>query len=250
LERPSMDHRALSLLTQDIDLWEPQGQRFAVAFLPETGHFPLPGASASEHFDSVVQRGRAVMARQDAFLGELMRSLEAHHRLEQTIIVVLADHGVRSTEEDPSLPLGMADEYSFHVPLLIYAPQVLNHTETVPWITSHIDIVPTLLDLLGVERESDFEQGSPIWDARLRGRTTFFFANHFFGADAYYSSGQFFMMNSIFNSVYQGYRLHFGPSDIVPLNSARYQEVSLTIRRMVGLQQTWAATLGRPRPSR
>jgi arylsulfatase A-like enzyme len=140
----------------------------------------------------------------------------------------------------------MIDEYSFHVPLLIYAPQALNHPETVPWITSHIDVVPSLLDLLGIERERDSEQGSPIWDSRLQERTTFFFANHFCGADAYYSNGQFFMRSAVSDTVYQNDCLHFDASHAVPPTSPRYAEVTAAIRRMVGLQETWAATLGQP----
>jgi arylsulfatase A-like enzyme len=246
-EKWSLDINALNLLTQDVDRWETQGQRFAVAFLPECGHFPLPALSGGSQRDTVAQRGRAVMARQDAFLGQIVRLLEAHHRLDQTLIVVTSDHGVRLSIEDPSLPIGMTDEYSFHVPLLIYASQALSHTETVPWLTSHIDVAPSLLDLLGIERGRDSEQGSPIWDSRLQERTTFFFGDHYLGADAYYSKGQFFMRNEVFDTVYQNDRLHFAASDAVPPASPRYTEVTATIRRMVALQQTWTATLGQPR---
>src|SRR6202040_1092872 len=98
-------------------------------------------------------------------------------------------------EEDPDLPVGMIDDISFHVPMLIYAPQLLKASVTIPWLTSHIDISPTLLDLMGVDRRRDLEQGSPIWDAALQGRTTFFFARHYFSADGYYANGQFVMWN-------------------------------------------------------
>ena len=244
-ERWSLDLNTLTVLTQDMDRWETQGQRFAVAFLPECGHFPLPSRSPDGQPETVVQRGRAVMARQDAFLGQLVRLLEAHPRLDQTLIVVTSDHGVRGSVEDPSLPIGTTDQYSFHFPLLIYAPQALNHPETVPWIASHIDVAPSLLDLLGIERERDPEQGSPIWDSRLQQRTTFYFANHYFGADAYYSNGQFFMRSAVFDTVYQNGRLHFAASHVVPPTSPR-SEVTATIRHMVGLQETWAEKLGQP----
>jgi hypothetical protein len=239
-KRLSLDRDALNLLTQDMDRWETQEHPFAAAFLPESGHYPWPSIGSDEHVSTVVRRGQAAMAPQDAFLGQLVRLLETHHRLEQTIIVVTADHGARTADEDPSLPSGMVDEYSFHVPLLIYAPQVLNHPETTPWLTSHIDVAPSVLDLLGVERERDPEQGSPIWDSRLQERTTFFFGNHYCGADGYYSHGQFLMRNEVFKAVYQNDRMHFASSNAVPAGSPRYQEVSTTIQRMVGLVQAWA----------
>ena len=57
----------------------------------------------------------------------------------------------------------MIDAYSFHVPLLVYAPEALRSTSNIASLTSHIDIQPTVLDLLGLEKGREFEQGSPIW---------------------------------------------------------------------------------------
>jgi arylsulfatase A-like enzyme len=244
-ERWSLDLDALRLMTNDMDRWEAEGQRFAVAFLPECGHFPLPPRPAGEP-DSVLERGRAAIGRQDVFLKELLRVLEAHHRLDRTLIVITGDHGVRTSYEDRSLPNGMIDSYSFHVPLLIYAPQALTHPQTVPWITSHIDVQPTLLDLLGIPRQRNYEQGSPLWDSRLQARTTFFFGNHYCGADAYYANGKFFMTSEVFGTVYQNDRLQYTDDDLVPPSSPLHDEVTKTLRRMVGLQEAWNATLGKP----
>jgi glucan phosphoethanolaminetransferase (alkaline phosphatase superfamily) len=245
-ERWSMDVSALGRLKQDMERWETQGQRFAVAFLPECGHSPFPQRDTHGPPESVEERGRAVMARQDAFLGQVVSILEEHHRLEQTIIVVTADHGVRASFEDPDMPTGMIDEYSYHVPLLIYAPQALSRPQTIPWLTSHIDVVPSVLDLLGVERQRNFEQGSPLWDSRLQERTTFFFGNHYFGADGYHTQGRFFMRSDVFDSVYQNDRLHFEGTNQVPASSPLYGKVTAFIRRMTGFQEAWTATLGKP----
>jgi phosphoglycerol transferase MdoB-like AlkP superfamily enzyme len=244
----SHDSEALILLKKDVGDWIVRGQRFAVAFLPLEGHGPWPDVNPDKHLTSIVERGRAIIAMQDSFLGELVTLLENHQRLERTIIVVTADHGVRTHVEDPSFQGGMIDDYSFHVPLLIYAPQALHSTERVSWLTSHIDIQPTVLDLLGIEQGRDFEQGSPIWDPRLAQRTTFFFANHFLGADGYYSDGEFFMRSPLSDSVYQNDRLHFTASDMVTTASASDQRVTDTMRRMVGLQQRWIRVLGQPQP--
>jgi phosphoglycerol transferase MdoB-like AlkP superfamily enzyme len=240
----SFDSDTLSLIEKDMEDWLGRDHRFAVAFVPQQGHGPWPDVSADEHLTSIAARGRAIMAMQDAYLGELVELLEKHHRLERTIIVVTADHGIRTRVEDPSLQGGMIDDYSFHVPLLIYAPQVLQSAQNVAWITSHIDIQPTVLDLLGIGRGRDFEQGSAIWDSRLAQRTTFFFANHYLGADGYYSDGQFFMWSSVSDSVYQNDRLHFATSQMVAGGTPTYHRVTETIGRMAALQQRWVAVLG------
>jgi phosphoglycerol transferase MdoB-like AlkP superfamily enzyme len=242
----SADTSALSLLKKDMEDWLTRDRRFAVAFVPQEGHGPWPDVTPDQHLTSVVARGRAIMAMQDSYLGELVDLLEKHHRLERTIIVVTADHGIRTRVEDSSLQAGMVDDYSFHVPLLIYAPQVLKTSQTVPWMTSHIDIQPTLLDLLGVEQGRNYEQGSPIWDSRLADRTNFFFANHYLGADGYNSNGRFFMQNQLSDAVYQSDHFHFTFGDTVPATSSTHQQVTETIRRITALQQQWVSVLGRP----
>jgi arylsulfatase A-like enzyme len=244
----SFDSDTFSLLKKDLEHWLTRDQRFAVAFLPQQGHGPWADVSPEKHLVSVVARGRGIMAMQDAYLGELVELLQTHHRLEQTIIVLTADHGIRTRVEDPSLQGGMVDDYSFHVPLLIYAPQVLQSAQKVSWITSHIDIQPTVLDLLGIEQGRHFEQGSPIWDSHAAQRITFFFANHYLGADGYYWEGQFFMRSSVSDSVYQNDRLHFTTSHIVAAGSSTDQRVADTIRRMAALQQQWVRVLKQPQP--
>jgi arylsulfatase A-like enzyme len=241
----SYDLDSLHLLESDVDGWLTRGERFVAVFAPQLGHDPWSDVSPDGHLKRILDRGRPLMALQDAYLGELLKLLESHHRLEKTLIVVTGDHGARTRLEDPDLQVGMIDDISFHVPLLLYAPQVLKSTVTIPWVTSHIDLSPSLLDLLAVERERSLEQGSPIWDSHLKDRTTFFFGRHYFSADGYYSRGQFFMWNYFFDSVYQNERQHFTSSNGIPRNSPTYYEVTRTIERMVNLQQRWVAVLGR-----
>jgi hypothetical protein len=241
----SYDLDSLHLLESDVDGWLTMGKRFVAVFAPQLGHDPWSDVSPDGHLTQTLDRGRPLMALQDAYLGELLTLLESHHRLERTLIVVTGDHGPRTSLEDPDLQVGMIDDISFHVPLLVYASQVLKSTVTIPWVTSHIDLSPSLLDLLGVERERSVEQGSPIWDSDLQDRTTFFFGRHYFSADGYYSRRHFFMWNYFFDSVYRNEQQHFTSSNRTPPHSPTYDEVTRTIQRMVDLQQRWVAVFGR-----
>lgn len=235
------DEATLSLMKQDINHQLKEGKRFAVVFLPQIGHGPLLDSEEHDSAEQLEKRERAILATQDAWLGELLQLLKRHHQLKQTLIIITGDHGIRSQEEDPSFVVGMIDEYSFHVPLLIYAPRDLDHPVTIPWVTSHIDIAPTVLDLLGVKEGRDFEQGTPIWNPDLARRKTYLLAYAMFGADGYHSDGHFYMWSRLSDSVYESPQAHFEAGDLVPRNSQTHRDVSRSIARMVGLQQVWAA---------
>jgi glucan phosphoethanolaminetransferase (alkaline phosphatase superfamily) len=244
----SYDLNSLHLLESDIEGWINRGQRYLAAFTPQLSHSPWFDVTPDGRSKNLLERGRHLMALEDAYLGEILKLLAAHHRLDKTLIVVVGDHGLRTGAEDPGLKMGMLDDISFHVPMLVYAPQVLTTSVTIPWLTSHIDIAPTLLDLMGVDRRRDLEQGSPIWDASLQGRTTFLFARHFFSADGYYANSQFVMWNEFFDTVYADRQLHFGAADAVPSTSAIYHQATDSIERMVNLQQRWGEVFGRGAP--
>jgi hypothetical protein len=234
------DLGALNVMKQDLEQWLTKGDRFATVFFPQIGHVPWPDAPQNGDEKDIPKRGRAVLARQDAWLGELLRLLERHRQLEQTLIVFVGDHGIRLAHEDQSAAIANTiDDYSFHVPLVIYAPGALDHTEMIPWATSHIDVAPTLLDLLGIEEELALEQGTAIGNPDLVNRTTYLLARHSLRADGYYSNGRFFMWNYNSDLVAVNVRMHFDPSDFVPRNSPTHLEVTHSIARMVGLQQVW-----------
>jgi hypothetical protein len=79
----------------------------------------------------------------------------------------------------------------------------------------------------------------------LKKRHTYFFANSALGADGYYADGRFYMRNLMSDSVYTSSNQHFQTKDIVPKNSADYDQVSHALARMTGLQQVAAANFSR-----
>jgi membrane-anchored protein YejM (alkaline phosphatase superfamily) len=235
--RVALDEDVLQQMVDAITQHDPQ-HHFAYNFLPQISHFPLPQIDPTKGDQDITALEHAILVKEDAWIGEILRVLE-QHRLDNTIIVVTGDHGVRTQEEDPSLPGGMIDEYSFRVPMLVYAPQVLTHTVTIPWMTSRIDDSPTMLDLLGIDQNRDFEQGAPMWDAQLASRSLYFFAYSQMGADGYYSDGKYYMWNRLSDSVYESSTLHFNAHNLVPNTSPTYSAVIRSLSRMAGLQRVW-----------
>lgn len=153
--------------------------------------------------------------------------------------MVTGDHGIRTRLEDPDFSGGVINEYSFHVPLLVFAPSALSSRRDIPWITSHIGLSPTILDLLGVAWGRDWEQGSPIGDHRLSSRTTFFWANHYLGADGFCASGRYAMWNHVSDAVYASDHPHFDTNSSLVTDPRDRDAVIRTINRMVALQETW-----------
>jgi len=243
-DRIELDTAALTLLKRDLERDLAEGRRFAYLLAPQVSHGPWLGVGLKRGGDErdVAKQGRGLLAITDQYLGEIMQLLAQHNQLKQTVIVVVGDHGVRLQMEDPTLRVVFGD-YSFHVPLVIYAPTAVDRMERIPWTTSHIDIAPTILALLGVE--SRFQQGTPIWDPRLANRTTYFFGRSNLGADGYHSNGRFYMWSHVSDTVYENTEMDFNTVPPVARNSSVYDQVTSSIRAMAGLEEMWTTRLSR-----
>ncbi|HLP42317.1 MAG TPA: sulfatase-like hydrolase/transferase, partial [Fibrobacteria bacterium] len=219
----------------DIAGWGAGGPVLA-AFLPQVGHGPWEDVAGAGVTD-MLRRGRNVAVLQDRMLGRVLEALRRAGQAERTVVVVTSDHGLRTRAEYPALPGGAADSISFHVPLLVRAPAAAGMAERIPWVTSHIDVAPTLLDLLGVEAGRETEQGLPVWDRRLAGRTTFLLGRHYLGADAYHEDGTYAMWSHLSATGYGPRRsLHFPPAEARPEGPSRAEAIHARITRMTALQ--------------
>ena len=86
----------------------------------------------------------------DRFIGEIVTALRTKGLLDNSIIVITADHGEEFMEEGH---FGHSEESSsdrlLHVPLIFYCKSILEPKDvSVP--VSTIDILPTICDLLGI----------------------------------------------------------------------------------------------------
>ena len=179
------------------------------------------------------------MALQDRWLGEVISLLEKHRRLEQTILVFTADHGMRNRIEDPELTIGTLSADSFHVPLVIFAPRAYGQRLDVATLTSHIDVVPTLLDLLGIKEGRDWEQGSWLDDPRLADRATFFLANHSNGVDGFHQRGQFQMWQHVTGQTARSDQFQFSPGSVLPAKGDSAHETHARLQSFTALQKAW-----------
>jgi arylsulfatase A-like enzyme len=115
---------------------------------------------------------RAALAETDAAIGKLLERLEAEDRLDNTIIVLMADHG-EGLYECPTC-VGHGDNLrsmlTLEVPLAFHLPreqfpQV--EPQRVEGYVSQLDVYPTILALLGQEPLAP-QEGVPLLDAKGR----------------------------------------------------------------------------------
>ena len=79
----------------------------------------------------------------DYCIGDFLRQAQKEPWYENTIFVILADHGKMVGKADGELPVS----YN-HIPLIIFGPGVKN--QVYDGLGTQVDIMPTLLGILGV----------------------------------------------------------------------------------------------------
>ncbi|MDP2314794.1 MAG: sulfatase [Pseudomonadota bacterium] len=102
----------------------------------------------------------------DRAIGALMDALEAEGRLDETLIVLAADHGESFYDgAPPHLGHGMSVRNELvHVPLMFWGPGVTD--AHVPCVASNMDIFPTIVDAMGLPALPSAEGRSLLHDCR------------------------------------------------------------------------------------
>ena len=217
---------------------------FGLNFQYSHGPWPNAGPHGASPTDSTCAAGRTVFAVEDGWLGQVLDLLKKEGTLDRTLIVVVGDHGIRTRTEHPTFVGGTLNDISYHVPFVLYAPGVISRRTPIDHVTSHIDIAPSVLDLLGIDTGRRFEQGSPMWLEAVRDRTTFFFGRNYLGADGFYAHDSVSRLQNLFGQVA---RAPWRGSLSFPPNSAGgdLDPTSIVdpIARMTALQDAWATLM-------
>lgn len=137
----------------------------------------------------------------DSQIGRVRAFLERERLLDRTIIVVLGDHGESLGDHGEGTHGFFVYESVLHVPLLVRAPYDRLRGRRVSDLVRSIDVLPTVIDLLGLPAPRDVEGRSVV--ALMTG------AARELGLAAYAEA------------VYPKY--HFGWSDLRSLTSGRYK---------------------------
>lgn len=131
------------------------------------GWYAKPGDASPE----TLRRARAVyyglIASVDAQIGRMVEALEARGDLDGTLVIVTSDHGEMLGDHGLWGKAGFFPQ-AFHVPLVIRWPTGAKGRR-VEAFTEHVDLLPTILELLGGEVPLQVDGSSLVpW---IKGRT-------------------------------------------------------------------------------
>ena len=117
-----------------------------------------------------------ILSRVDEGLARLFAGLRERGRDRDTLVVIVGDHGEAFAEPHGYVGHGgvLYDE-SIRVPLVLWSPALFAGAGRSMQVTSHVDLNPTLADLLGVPPAAGW-QGHSLFDSARPDRAYFFAA--------------------------------------------------------------------------
>ena len=98
---------------------------------------------------------RDAVERMDLDIGVVLDAIEKRGRADKTVIVLLADHGESLNDHNEVLHGGAYFDGVVHIPLLVSIPGVEPGTNDA--LVSQVDLLPTLLELVGAVRPADID---------------------------------------------------------------------------------------------
>ena len=106
------------------------------------------------------RRYAEAVARMDLDVGVIAAALQARGRLDKTIIVVLSDHGESLDDHGELLHGDAYYDGVVHIPMLIRVPGMAGGA--VSALVSQVDVLPTLLDLVGAVSPAGIDGSSML----------------------------------------------------------------------------------------
>ncbi|HVS63824.1 MAG TPA: sulfatase [Thermoanaerobaculia bacterium] len=126
------------------------------------------GAASQEQVDGLRVVYEAKVREADERIGDLRRALDEQGLGERAIVVITSDRGIELAEHGPPLSSNVHATVA-RVPLALRLPGG-GSSRVEPRITDLVDLAPTLLDLVGIEPDSDMQGESLVAILEQRGR--------------------------------------------------------------------------------
>lgn len=152
---------------------------FFATYLTLTSHhdYALPSHWTLLDFPGIggrLERYRNAIRYVDDFVGRLVRGYEERGLADDTVFVILGDHGEGFGEHGRSQHDLTIYEEGLHVPAIIWSPGVLaGRTGVITGNRQQIDVLPTVLELVGASSIGRPPRGSSLLAPAPKGRTLF-----------------------------------------------------------------------------
>jgi len=106
-----------------------------------------------EEWDFVKSRYDAEIAYVDFFLGKVFDYLKKYELLDNTFILITSDHGENLGDHQLASHAFCLYDTLIHIPLIINFPKYTSSRKRISNIVSTVDIFPTLISILNIERK-------------------------------------------------------------------------------------------------
>jgi len=136
-----------------------KGEPFLAQYLTGTGHYGyecVPNRYGYEHFsdDEEYDRYQNCLRYLDHFLENLFDQYKRLGLYEDTIFVLYGDHGEGFKEHGRDMHGDTIWDEGLKVPLIIHDPKRFQNGERVKGLSSQIDVLPTVVEMLGYKVEN------------------------------------------------------------------------------------------------
>ncbi len=149
------EEATIKAMFQWVDGLDLSKENFAITYIIATGHHPYSFPGAPKFIPSDIAQEKKAYYRClnyiDQKIAQVETMLKKRNLLENTMLVLVSDHGEGFDRRLNAKCHGnnVYDE-AVHIPLVIKGPQLAGVRKQVNFPTSHIDIAPTVLGLMGI----------------------------------------------------------------------------------------------------
>ena len=166
---------------------------------------------------------------QDLQIKRIYKYLEKSGRLKDTILVILGDHSEAFGQHPGNWTHAKGSyEENFRVPAIIYQPDLFKPA-TEKRITTHLHIIPTILDAMNMKYNPNLFQGESIYQDRFRRTGIFLFGNE--NTLSFLSNKKLKVQQSFKNGKCWAYNVRKDPNEKNRLDCAKYKKEEEMINR-------------------
>ena len=144
-----------------------KGGPFLATLLTLTAHhdYRLPSTHKYITFSERSDLNRYLNAQwyQDRFVRDLIANMEESGEADNTVFVILGDHGEAFSEHGLQFHSAVTYQEVAHVPWLVYAPGLVEPNRVLG-LRQHVDLVPTIADVLHADLPTNQLPGTSLLD--------------------------------------------------------------------------------------
>ncbi len=133
-----------------------------MAFKPFRDYFAewMPAGISDKEY--VIAQYDGAVAYMDASIQAIFTALETHGIMDKTLIIVTSDHGETLYDHDCYFDHHGIYDVTLHVPLIVRYPGRVPAGKRVAGYAQHYDLVPTIMELAGIETDIPFDGSSLV----------------------------------------------------------------------------------------